>query len=351
MEKDRIVHILPGSSIYTTAYIDYMEKKMLDFIHTFIILPGTLKIEKSELYNKNIIRLENKDIINVNTKKNFEEADKIIYSGVFDLEILFKFSDDILKKLYLQFWGGDFYRYRNIKFFSKLNLVKIKFHRYIKRCSGIINLIENDYEEFCEIFPNDLKHFVGIVPEPELKIDYEKCLNKKNNSRKIIIGNSATKENCHVEVFEKLKHLKNENIEIICPLSYGDNIYAKEIIKIGKSIFDDKFIPLTDYMCFQDYMKILSTCEVGIFNNNRQQAMGNINAMFRMGKKIYLRKETSMWKSYVKSDLKCHLVDELDNIKCDDLFKFEINDKFENYKKMINRDKNFEKGWNVILND
>lgn len=227
------------------------------------------------------------------------------------------------------------------------------FIRYcIKRCGGIINLIANDYNELSKIFPNNSKHYVGTMPlDPRKSCVYGEVMEKCEKGMNIIIGNSATKENNHIEVFEKLEHLKNENIKIVCPLSYGDMNYAKEVIKIGKEIFADKFEPITEYMKYEDYINFLGTFQVGIFNNNRQQGMGNINALLRRGKKVYIRSDTSMWEDYKKYNLCVFDVMELENDSVESLFKIDIENQKKNIEIMKKRDKDYNgyNYWKKIL--
>lgn len=109
----------------------------------------------------------------------------------------------------MQFWGGDFYTYRETKIFSKKFLHKVCLHYCIKRCGGIINLISGDYEQLCKIFPNKTKNYIAAMPDDPRKKDiYLKYVDNKSIKGKIIVGNSATKENHHIEVFEMIKHLK-----------------------------------------------------------------------------------------------------------------------------------------------
>ena len=89
---------------------------------------------------------------------------------------------------------------------------------------------------------------------------------------------------------------------IYTPLSYGDQDYADEVIKEGKSAFGEKFIPLTSYMTREEYYKILYDIDIGVFNNNRQQGTGNIEALLYFGRKIYLRDDTTMWSEWVEKE-------------------------------------------------
>ena len=53
-------------------------------------------------------------------------------------------------------------------------------------------------------------------------------------------------------------------------------------------------------MSSEEYAKFFSKMNVAIFNNNRQQAMGNITLASFLGCKVYLRKNTTMWRQYVE---------------------------------------------------
>ena len=351
-KSKRIVHIILSDK-FTSGYINYILKEFNNYEHTIIYVKGKYELDLlDEEYKKNIIEIEDKkDILNKEILKVMKESKKIVASGIFGLErYLILLPHKILKKVYMQFWGGDFYTYRKTNFFSKKFLHKVCLHYCIKECGGIINLIPEDYEQLCRIFPNNTKHYVGIMPDDPRKRDsYKKYVFSNKSSNTIIIGNSATMENHHVEVFEMLKHLKNENIKIICPLAYGDKSYAKNVIKMGKQIFKDKFIPITEYMDYDKYVELLSLCKVGIFNNDRQQAMGNISLLLKMGKKVFLRKNTSMWNNYSKFNVILYDVNDLNDIEYNELYKLDENVEKNNYNNMILRDKERYNTWNEIL--
>jgi hypothetical protein len=54
----------------------------------------------------------------------------------------------------------------------------------------------------------------------------------KISSNSILVGNSASISNNHLEAFELVKLFNLTNRKIVVPLSYGDSNYAKKIIKI-----------------------------------------------------------------------------------------------------------------------
>lgn len=352
----KIIYIVANDK-HTSLFINAMMTSIKDYNHIFIVPKGEFEMDliNKDFYN-NVIEIENiNSLFNSKYKAILLNADKVIVSGLFG-EISYKllfFSKKILRKTYLQFWGGDFYGYRDIKKFSKMWIKKYLFYFGIKKCKAIINLIDTDYEELCKVFPNKLQHFVGEMPEDSRceeiiskYIDFDNYSKEKN----IIIGNSATKENYQIEILRKLEHLKNCNIKIYCPLSYGDSEYAKKVAEEGKKIYGNKFFPIFEYMSFDDYVSLLSSCSVGIFNNDRQQAMGNINMLLKLGKKIYIRDDTCMWKTYFENyKFNIYRINELDQISYEDLFEFSSSNGKDNNKKIIKKENEWIHNWNVIL--
>ncbi len=146
------------------------------------------------------------------------------------------------------------------------------------------------------------------VWETEAEEDGDGQLQKSGTERgerrvRIVIGNSATESNRHLELFEMLRGLNTDSMdtdetdtngvdtdgpELWCPLSYGNAAYREEVIRRGRELFGERFHPITQYMCFEEYMRFLYSCSVGIYYNSRQQALGNISRMLAMGKKVFL---------------------------------------------------------------
>lgn len=346
----KIVHIIACDK-FTNGYINFMNQN-INYAENYYIY---LKNDKFKIDdNFNIISLnDEKDLFIKENRKLLDNAEIIVISGVFWIQKhVLKFSKEIFKKMYLHFWGGDFYGYRGIKLISKRQVDKQKMKLLIKRSAGIINLIEGDYKELCKIFPNNKKHFVAPVPrDPKEKIDYSEYISKNRDSINIVVGNSATEENCQLEIFNMLEHLKNEDIHIYCPLSYGDADYGKLVIHEGKRIFGEKFTGITEFMKYEEYIKFLSKCSIGIYNNNRQQAMGNINTLLQMGKKIYIRDNTSMYNDYIKNDIIIYPIKDLDMIKYKDLFYFDIKYAYQNNANMQKRKEKLDKSWKILLNE
>ena len=105
----------------------------------------------------------------------------------------------------------------------------------------------------------------------------------------ILLGNSATYENNHLDVVKKLNQVFiDEDRKIIVPLNYGVNKYAEQI----KQSFSSQYIHLDTFLKFEEYEKIIDLCSHAIFGTLRQQALGNINLCMFKGIKVFLYKDS-----------------------------------------------------------
>ncbi len=72
----------------------------------------------------------------------------------------------------------------------------------------------------------------------------------------IMVGNSATATNNHVEIFRALAKLDLDERRIIVPLSYIDPDYRDAIILYGNELFGERFQPIVDFMPLDKYRRI-----------------------------------------------------------------------------------------------
>jgi len=116
----------------------------------------------------------------------------------------------------------------------------------------------------------------------------------------ILLGNSATPTNNHIEGMRALSKLGIYGRKVIVPLSYGDMKYQEKIIQAGYELLGDSFVPLTKYMPLSEYNQTISNCGNYIMNHIRQQAIGNISSALLRGGKVFLRPENPIYKYYTR---------------------------------------------------
>ena len=298
----KILHILHYDIKFTVGYVNFMKIKMTEWDHTFIIAKADGKVECVNNDNVYIVNNFYEMIKRRQLKEVIKNANIIIISGVFSSYTavsLFKKKD--LNKIFLHFWGADFYDLR-----EQSKSIREKIKNMLKvycchKCAGLIFLIEGEYDKFREIVHVEKNYFIAPMPgDPLVRINYAdyRKRSKSTDPVRVLVGNSATETNHHKEIIDWIANYIDRDIEVYAPLSYGDELYRNEILKYGAEKLGKKFFPVLNFMDLYSYMEFLSSMDIGIFNNDRQQAMGNINRMIAIGKKIYLRKDTSMWNRF-----------------------------------------------------
>ena len=113
---------------------------------------------------------------------------------------------------------------------------------------------------------------------------------KEKNSVNILLGHSAIPEMQHIYGMQLLYPYRNEDIQIYCPLSYGDRTYAKQVMEKGKEMFGDKFVPLLDFIVTDAYYAFLSEIDIAVFPMTRFFAGTTLSYLNAVGKKIYVNK-------------------------------------------------------------
>lgn len=321
----KLVHIMTHEK-FTSGYVNFMYHVMTEWEHTFIFLEGDPKIDAED--GMDIIRISSyvKLLTDAGICRKLMECDQIVVDGVFGVEnLLFFYPRRVWKKILLFYWGGDFYQYRNIKKLSKWVHKQI-FAACARKCRGWIFLYEGEIEKFRQLIHGEKPTYIARMPvDPIRQIDRKsrRCKPRMGERYRILVGNSATASNHHREIFELLARYPLEKMEVLVPLSYGNEpVYRDQVLREGREILGEAFHPMTEFMDKTAYVDFLSTVDVGIFNNDRQQGMGNINILFSLGKKVYLRQDTTMWEKYTGMGYRFFSVSSLADESLEELTSF-----------------------------
>lgn len=127
----------------------------------------------------------------------------------------------------------------------------------------------------------------------------------------ILVGNSASPTNNHIEIFLTLAKHNLESRKVIVPLSYGDPTYREELVIRGKEILGDAFVPLVDFLPLDQYCSVVASCNVVIMNHLRQQALGNIGAALYQGAHVFLDPSNPVYQFFKEKNAFVHSVHDL----------------------------------------
>lgn len=357
-----VIHMFPKSK-FTEFHVTFINNNFAKEEHEFIIYTNEPYNVPEFVYNEENVFDFDKHNLRWLFKK-FKTADGIVFHTIgvnIDVLAMLFMHTGILRKSMWLIWGADLYCYREPKENLIDKIVECLRRRVISNFAVVATLTKGDYE---------LAQKWYRVKAPNVRVDYcyeysiktlqmvRNQQERKNSKYKILLGNSATKTNRHEEIINKLEKYKNENFEIITPLSYGDMEYGRHIEKIGTEKLGDKFISVTHYMEMKEYYELLNSVDAAIFNNDRQQALGNITALLYLGKKVYMRSDTSMWEELVDMQgYRIHSIDELENADIEDLIYMDEEEKRKNFEaacklfSVENRKKEWEAALGVLMNE
>jgi dTDP-N-acetylfucosamine:lipid II N-acetylfucosaminyltransferase len=223
------------------------------------------------------------------------EARQIILHGLWSEEvnrILYAFPA-LRRKCHWIIWGGDLYVTSPAMPDRRWECSEAIRQEIISTLGGVVGLAgDADHARQaygfkgrftpCFVYPSNLAPTSPARPNSHQRVN-------------VLVGNSSTPSNCHLEAFELIgRALRTpDEVEIHCPLSYGDADYRQLVIANGRARFGSHFHPMVDMLPLKDYLSFLADIDIAMLNHNRQQAMGNAVNLLGMGKKVYMRPEQS----------------------------------------------------------
>lgn len=128
----------------------------------------------------------------------------------------------------------------------------------------------------------------------------------------LLVGNSASPTNNHIDLFRALSGQVSSHRKIIAPLSYGNPVYREIVLQEGQGVFSEVFFPLVDFMPLEQYVQTLLSCGFAVMNHVRQQALGNIIILLYLGAKVFLRQESPVYEHFRKQGMVLFTVQELE---------------------------------------
>lgn len=304
----KFLHILPRS-VFAKHLIGFFGKNFDLDEHEFVIcgqeIPMCMDTDFCHLLKKNNILLLKENslwfCIRVLISNNYH---KIYLHGLFNTRLLFALAmlNFILKKSVWVVWGADLYREPP----AGLKEIKQKIYFYllkhvVKRIGEIGAGLNGDYLLAQKrygargiykklLYPNPIKH---DLLDASAAIFNAKS---KSNVKRIQVAHSASRSNNHFECLNAISQFVNEELEVICPLSYGDASYSAEVKEIGEKIFGNKkFFVMQQFLSSEKYADYLASIDIAIFGANRQEGLGNIFALLYLGKKVFIKRETTTW--------------------------------------------------------
>ena len=184
--------------------------------------------------------------------------------------------------------------------------------KVVQEALGRIDFFAGVFEEEYDLLKNSNKYIRAkkaihnyIHPEEFDKKDINLIEHTEGNN--ILLGNSGGDTNNHIDVLSLLYNVtggKLGDIKIICPLSYGGKKdYIDKVIKTGRNLFGDSFVPLTSFLPLDEYNSLVQSCSSVLMGHLRQAAVGNCLTSMWMGLKLFMYEDSMNYQHYSKEGL------------------------------------------------
>ena len=218
-----------------------------------------------------------------------------VFHGLFDRSIWpFLAVSSVLKRAAWVCWGAEVYQHKLQNRTWKMRVAKVFQKIMVKRFRSVFSLNCGDGKEIRQmLWDRD----TDVLPYPLIGSNAKPNPCSDDKPFTVLLGNSASIYNNHIEALDWLAHLSNSNIQIVCPLNYaGPEEYVAKVKAHGKRIFSDKFLPITDMLDKNEYDELLASADSAVFAHQRQQGLYVVYSLLKHGKKMFLRGSTSSFK-------------------------------------------------------
>jgi hypothetical protein len=325
-----ILHIVPDEKFIDTAYRTFEEANPGN--NEFVIIS-----KKHPLYyiKKTPVRfIGHMELLSkkfVNSLNNYE---MIVFHWLDDAKMQLLVRADKSVKFVWIGWGGDYYdlitddatkllkpktlslrrkhhlsgpvllfKTKTKQLIKRIIYKKIDKREIVHRINFFVPVLYEDYELLMQALPDFSPRYLpwnyGTLEDDMIKGLEDHAI----SGNSILIGNSASYENNHLDIFDNLSSFYLGSRQIICPLSYGDRQYREVVIKAGTHQFGENFLPITGFMPTEEYVQLLSTCSSVVMGHLRQQALGNIVIMIYLGAKVFLDKRNPVYQFFRKEEV------------------------------------------------
>lgn len=127
------------------------------------------------------------------------------------------------------------------------------------------------------------------VPYEKIDAIVSSATPEENARMKLIIGNSGTPTNNHLDAIRKI-HDAGVAADLYIPVSYGDSSYIRALKKNTGFYRGGEIHFMDSLMKFEEYVRFLYSADALVMNHLRPQGYGNIFMMMYMNKPVLLNK-------------------------------------------------------------
>jgi hypothetical protein len=305
-----VLHIFTRVSDYALEFIRLLDEKFDCTGHIIVFRNKSKKEILEGRFKVKTLFLESRKELVSQMPYLLKSADKIIFHSFpvsRSLLYWYRYRKYCSKGVWAV-WGQDAYWYNYCEKTLENRLYEWIRTRLIRRLHTILCPIMGDYQFIREHYETKAIYQPGMYPIPTDFEALRRVQNKtgKNDVIHIQVGNSSNPTNNTIEIIHYLAENMDGNCLVFCPVSYGDEDYAKSVIDYGRKELGERFYPMTTFLDRQQYASFVASVDILIMNHQRQQGLGNIFSYLYLGKKVYIRSDNSSFQFFEDNGIKVY---------------------------------------------
>lgn len=298
----KVLHILGyDEKKFNIPLIEMLSDSSLDWSDTFFFATNSSMLYEEIKHFNNTIYYQGEMSLYIN--HIYKNYDLIIIQGwnqsIFRASLL---SIKAAKKIVWRFWGTDSFDFEKSDSIKTRILGKLFFRRLSYLISNFYAIgygVSTDVTYLQDRFktPNPLKGYalgfdfkLGNGSFLKHTYDTSDCITK--DCLRVMVGHSANRRENHINTLKRLTKLKNDNIEIVLVVAYGNPEYRSEIIKFATQNFANKVVVQDKMMPYLEYVRFLNSIDIFAIESEGSNALGNLTLLMYLGKKIYVKKNS-----------------------------------------------------------
>lgn len=270
----------------------------------------------------------------VKQMREVSQSSRFVFHGFFDRSLWPKLAlSGLEKRCAWVCWGHDIYQHRAEERSFKLRIMHYLHGVLARRFVANYGLNEGD----AELIKNILKTTnVGVLPYPLIGSN---AIRNNNNSQQplvILLGNSASPNNEHIQALNWLSQYSDEDIRIVVPLNYaGPKDYVEQVMAHGQQMFGAKFEPITQMLDKTEYDQLLVNTDIVVFAHQRQQGLYVVYSALKQGQKMFMRSDISSYAALQQSGFFVSAAEEIADMQFADFVQMHEEQRAKNKQLML----------------